>query len=295
MAYFFNKCPSCGYDLKWYDMETAEPTGVCDHCGSVYDSHGDRVFPQQPNNGLNNDPEYQNSSLVRKASKDTGKLVKTLIIAAAAFLAIPALVLIVCIVFSSNKSKPVGGPEETTSTTAYARGENNDGGWIEEVSSDNTDDPYEDVEESLPSRVALSSMKPYTYSSPNYSNPYDHWNDQYDIFGRCFQDVYYPNFEKYEGESSCTYRLGRQFSSFEFTLAIVEFQRGNATGAGGSMYIYGDGELLFLREGIRSDHETETLTISVAGVKDLRIELYADKEQVLASVNPMMCDPVLYR
>ncbi len=167
-----------------------------------------------------------------------------------------------------------------------------DGYWIYEGESGYDHDIDSETSLPKPDRVPLSTLTPYTYVSPFDSLPYGEHHDVEDIFGNSHSVVFRPYYEVSNGESKVKYRLDSEYTRFEFTLAIWSVERGNP--GKGCLKIYSDDKLLFERNDITSDSETEHIELDITGCKDLIIEFYKG-EKNFSSVSPMMCDPELYR
>ena len=169
---------------------------------------------------------------------------------------------------------------------------------INEISAEDNSDIVPTEEYSAePDYVYLTSLSPYTHSAGGFPF-FDVYSGDKDIFGNVYTTGFQGHLSSCDGEAYVIYRLNGEYSQFVFTLAIDSADCGNQ--GEGSMFVYADDELVFERNRITSDTETETITINISGVKDLRIEIYGQTTPEVSitgfsSVWPMMADPILYR
>jgi len=142
--------------------------------------------------------------------------------------------------------------------------------------------------------VSLISLAPWTYTGKKASygsGVLTEYADVEDIFGNYYRYSFHSNAEEVNGENSQTYRLDGQYSTLEFTVAIPSYSKGS-TGTG-SLYIYGDGALIFSRTDVTSSYETEFVSLDISGVKDLKIEMYGNSFYS-SFFSLMIGDPYLY-
>ena len=286
----FNKCPNCGNTpLAWY-----EDTAVCDCCGYVYDSKGVNLYPNQSAAGNNYVNEVQTFEGVRPAPIHRGNKHNFPFAAAAALLAVPALILVICIAFVKNGSSKTG-TEDTGNTIVTGEWDIGQNGAVAIATDVTRETAAETV--ALPSRIQLTSMEPYTTSPNGWGFPFADICSgigSEDIFG----NTYSFGFRAWHkanstGPVSATYRLDGEYSSLRFTLAIPKADRGNRGSA--SVYVYADGELVYERTDITSDIDSAEVTVPLNHCRDMTIEMYATEVSAFETVRPMICDPVLCR
>ena len=152
-------------------------------------------------------------------------------------------------------------------------------------------------ESSGPTRVFLTNLDPYTYSSGGFPF-FDIYSGEEDIFANRYQCGFRGHKSPSDGESYAIWRLDGLYETLEFTLAIADSDRGNA--GSGAIYIYGDGVLLFSRDNITCETKTERISLDVTGCCDLTIELYGSTIPCAGvtgwiSLWPMAADLILYK
>ena len=144
--------------------------------------------------------------------------------------------------------------------------------------------------------VLLTNLKPWTYTggrSFNGSGTLTERANVEDIFGNKYQIAFITQENKSNGERSQTYRLDGQYNTLDFTIAISDLSTRGKVG-NGSIYVIGDGRLLFSRTDITAEFESEYVSIDISGIKDLTIEMYGSRNlDYQYTLYLMMCDPYL--
>ena len=97
---------------------------------------------------------------------------------------------------------------------------------------------------------------------------------------------------KYDMDCFSIWDIGGQFRTLTATGIVRKQDKGSRYE--GSYRIYGDGRLLYSRDGIGSLTKPYQITIDITGVTDLKIEMYGNGNAGTAGINSVLADIMLY-
>lgn len=98
---------------------------------------------------------------------------------------------------------------------------------------------------------------------------------------------------KYGIDCFSVWDLGGQYRTLTATGIIRKQDKGSK--CEGSYKIYGDGKLLYRRDGIGSMTKPYEIVIDITGVTDLKIEMYGEGNMGTNGINSVLADVTLHR
>ena len=97
--------------------------------------------------------------------------------------------------------------------------------------------------------------------------------------------------QKYNLDCYCIWDIGGRFRTLTATGIIRKQDKGSQYE--GSYRIYGDGRLLYSRDGIDSMTKPYQISIDITGVTDLKIEMYGNGNAGTSGINSVLADIML--
>lgn len=99
--------------------------------------------------------------------------------------------------------------------------------------------------------------------------------------------------EKYNMDCFCIWDIGGQYRTLTATGIVRKKDKGSHSE--GSFRIYGDGRLLYSRDGIGSMTKPYPISIDISGVHDLKIEMYGNGNMGTNGINSVLADIMLQK
>ena len=142
------------------------------------------------------------------------------------------------------------------------------------------------------SPVDLTSIEPYYEGAIQIER-----NGLTDIFGNKYQSGLRGYMSpgdpaKYDMDCFCVWDLNGQFKTLTAT-GIVRKQD-KSSRYEGSYKIYGDGKLLYSKDGIGSMTRPYEIMVDISGVTDLKIEMFGNGNMGTSGINSVLADIMLY-